>query len=256
MALPNNGYAEQWLLYRRTNWMDKKPNQFFSKFFLYAKRLVKATFLAIGLYFSVILIGLIPANNDFQPDPDGIKIYLVSNPFHSDIILPKTSSVIDWSKKFDSEIFGGAFFDESHIAFGWGDRGFFLETETWDDMKFSTAANALLLPSTSCIHVAFTNPAYYLEPGSVSISNQQYQALVKHIEQTFQKNDQGEYVHISGYAYSNNDAFFNANGNYHLLNTCNSWVGRALKSAGVRVPWLSPMPGSPMLYLDDDEIEK
>jgi len=41
-----------------------------------------------------------------------------------------------------------------------------------------------------------------------------------------------------------------------VFNTCNSWVGRGLKTAGARTPWLSPLPKTPMLYIENEEIEK
>ena len=218
----------------------------------WTKRVAKILLGTLAIYVTVLLIGLVPVNNDFQPDPNGIRVYLVSNAVHADMIVPKSSSVVDWTQKFDSEPFGLAFHDESHVAFGWGDRGFFLETETWEDLNISTAANALLLPSKTCVHVAFTNPDYYTNAVSVSISENQYQALVDHIEQTMKKDHLGRFIQIPGYSYSYNDAFFDACGRYHLFNTCNSWIGRGLKSSGVRVPWLTPMPKSPMIYLSND----
>jgi hypothetical protein len=53
---------------------------------------------------------------------------------------------------------------------------------------------------------------------------------------------------IAGYAYGSTDAFFEADGSYHLLNTCNSWVGRGLRKAGIKVPWMSLLPHTPTLY--------
>ncbi|MEM7560840.1 MAG: DUF2459 domain-containing protein, partial [Planctomycetota bacterium] len=58
---------------------------------------------------------------------------------------------------------------------------------------------------------------------------------------------------IEGYAYTQTDAFFEAKGNYHSLNTCNSWVGRALRSAGIKAPWFSPMPSTPTLYFPSED---
>ena len=126
----------------------------------WAKRLFKLILLAIFAYVAILIVGLIPVNSDFQRSEEGITIYVISNAVHADLVLPKSTSTIDWSQKFLGSKFAEDNKDDSHIAFGWGDRGFFLETETWDDFKLSTAANALLLPSGSCMHVAFTDAAY------------------------------------------------------------------------------------------------
>lgn len=220
------------------------------------KRLFKLTLLLLLAYAAVLLVGLIPVNNDFIPAENGIKLHIVSNAVHADIIVPKTNDVVDWTESFHEFNFSGDISTESHVAFGWGDRGFFLETETWDDFKLSTAANALLLPSRSCLHVSFTRPEYFSNTTSVVVSKEQYEKLIEFINGTFKLNAQGNRIQIQGYAYSTTDAFFVAHGRYHLLNTCNSWVGRGLKIAGVRVPWLSPMPKSPMLYIGSDNIAR
>ena len=228
---------------------DAKPK---SRLFLWLKRVAKWTLYAVGLYALILLVGLIPVNNGFRPPDEGITLYIVSSAVHADIIVPISTDVVDWEQEFANVRFGGDVSDETHVAFGWGDRGFFLETPTWDDLKFSTAANALLLPSGSCVHVDFTRPEYYSDASSVTVSEEQYRELVRFFKETMKYDENGDYRQIHGYAYSFTDAFFEAKGQYHLLNTCNSWVGRGLKTAGVRVPWLSPLPKSPMLYVESD----
>lgn len=226
------------------------------KLFRWGKRVFRWAAILFLTYAAILLVGLIPVNNDFVPTENGIKLYIVSNAVHADVIVPVSSSIIDWNESFSSFDFAGDISTATHIAFGWGDRGFFLETETWDDLKISTAANALLLPSKSCMHVSFTRPEYYRHPTEVSVSEEQYKQLVGFINDSFEKDSAGNRMQIEGYAYSSTDAFFDAHGQYHLLNTCNSWVGRALKIAGVRVPWLSLMPKSPMIYINSQDIAR
>lgn len=222
------------------------------RIFRWGKQILKWTFYGALTYAAIVLIGLIPVNNSFIPSEDGIKIYVVSNEVHADIIVPIRTEVSDWSAEFSNCKFEGDVSNETHVAFGWGDKGFFLETETWEDFKLSVAANALLLPSESCMHVVFTRPEYFTDAASVTISESQYRNLEDYIKQSFKRNADERPIQISGHAYSTDDAFFEAKGRYHLLNTCNSWVGRGLKAAGVRVPWLSPMPKSPMLYFETE----
>lgn len=213
------------------------------------QRLLKWAFYAAFVFAIVLLVGLIPVNNDFEPAKNGITLYIVSNAVHADIIVPKTTRIVDWTAKFPPAMFSGDVAEETHVAFGWGDKGFFLETETWDDFRFSVAAKAIFVPSSSCVHVGFTRPQHYSDSVSVTISEEQYQSLVDFVDQTFQRDQAGQYIQIANRSYSDSDAFFEAKGRYHALNTCNSWVGRALRSAGVKVPWLSPLPDSPTLYL-------
>ena len=236
--------------------MDTKDTVF-KKIGRWSKRLGKLVLLGGVTLVAILAVGLIPTNNNFQPTEGGIQIFLVSNAVHADIILPMSTAEFDWSEKFSDTEFMGDVSDRSLVAFGWGDRGFFLETATWDDFKISTALNALLLPSESCAHVSFTTPGAYKDPVSVTISPEQYARLVEFIGTTFERDSQGNYIQIPGEAYSTNDAFFKAEGRYHFFNTCNSWIGRCLRSAGVRTPWFSPLPKTPMLYIPaEDPLEQ
>ena len=221
-----------------------------------AKRLAKWMIFIFLAYIAVNLIGLIPVNNDFVPTEDGVQLFVASNAVHADIIVPKSNEVFDWTEAFADANFLGDISQESHVAIGWGDRGFFLETPTWDDLKLSTATNALLLPSDTCVHVSFTRPEFYPNATPVTVSMEQYEQLVEFINETFKMNASGNRSQIEGYAYSRTDAFFDAHGRYHIFNTCNSWAGRALKRAGVRTPWSSPLPKTPMLYIETEAITK
>lgn len=211
-----------------------------------------AAYLALA-FAALLLVGHIPVNNNFKPASEGIKLHIVSSAVHADILVPKTTSVVDWVSKFPPALFSGDVTAATHVAFGWGDRGFFLETETWDDLTPSVAATALLMPSSSCAHITFTRPEYFPNAVSVTVSEDQYRQLVEFFEQTLQTDQVGDYIPIPNRAYSSQDAFFESNGKYHALNTCNSWVGRGLRAAGVRVPWLSPLPSSPTIYLSGEK---
>ena len=213
-------------------------------------RTAKWMCLIFAAYVSVLIVGLIPVNNGFTPPSDGITIYLISNAVHADIIVPRRNEIIDWGAEFLQAKFQHDNSDQTHVAFGWGDRGFFLETPTWSDLSILTASNALLLPSDSCVHVGFTRAENYgADVAAVKIDPAQYGRLVKFIKASFRLDSRGNYCQIDEACYSTCDAFFEANGRYHLFNTCNSWVGRGLRTAEVRVPLMTPMPKSPMLYL-------
>jgi hypothetical protein len=54
---------------------------------------------------------------------------------------------------------------------------------------------------------------------------------------------------ISGAHYGHNDAFFQANGHYSLLQTCNTWTGAGLRAAGVKVSRWTPLPNLVTWYL-------
>ena len=217
-------------------------------------RTVVVFFAMIVLYFVIALIGLIPVNNDFEPTPDGVQIFVTSSAVHADMVVPIKTDTIDWRKKLPARYFAGDTSKATHVAFGWGDKGFYIGTPTWEDLRFSTAANALILPSASCMHVSLWSAQWIPEDArSVKISAAQYEKLVAYIDNSFRRNEDDTYMHIADVAYNDDDAFFEAKGNYHCFNTCNCWVGAAMRSAGIRTGWFTPLPKSMFLYLPRDD---
>lgn len=204
--------------------------------------------LVVG-YLVLVLIGLIPVNNDFQTcrEPDGVTIYVVSNPVHADLILPMVTEEQDWRTEFPASDFASGRNDWSHISIGWGDRGFYLETPEWKDLKLSTTANALLWPSRTVMHVQGATKPTGAGARAVCISPRAYRELVEFISASFAA-ERGSRPTL-GHAYNRWDAFYEARGRYHVFNTCNCWVGRALKTSGVRVPWFAPLPKTVLWYL-------
>lgn len=216
------------------------------------RRFVRAILFAIALYLLIVLVGLIPVNNDFEPTPGGVEILLVSNPVHADLVLPINTNTINWREYFAADCFSGDTSAATHVAIGWGDKGFFVETPTWADLRVSIAAKALFWPSDTCMHVSLTK-AEFLRDGSrsVTISASQYEQLVEYIKASFQQEADGSIIPIRNAAYGSNDAFFQAHGTYHCINTCNCWTGRAMQSAGIRSGWLTPLPKTVFLYLPE-----
>ena len=212
-------------------------------------RILRTSLAATALIMCVFLAGLIPVNNQFTQPDQGVELLVVSNAVHADLIMPRANEVVDWSRELAGVTFQGNTDTASHVAMGWGDKGFFLETPTWNDLKLSTTANALIWPSDTCVHVSFTKAEYFRDSASVIISQEQYARLVQFVKGTLIQDANGKPIQIAGQSYGATDAFLQSTGTYHILNTCNSWVGRGLKTAGVRTPWFSPLPKTPMMYM-------
>ncbi len=200
-------------------------------------------------YLVCVLIGLIPINNDFEPTPDGIEIFIISTAVHADLVLPLDAGELDWRAVFPAEHFAGDISYATHVAIGWGDRGFFLETPTWSDLRASTVVRALFWPSSSCLHVGMVDARWLGNARSVRISESQYADLVRFIRASFVRDAGGDKIPIPGAAYGGHDAFFESHGNYHMFNTCNCWVARGMCRAGIRAPWFAPLPKTVWLYL-------
>lgn len=205
---------------------------------------------ATAAYFLVVLLGLIPVNNDFQPTPDGIEVRLISTDVHADFVLPIATDVIDWREVFPPGAVSGDVSRATHVAIGWGDKGFYIGTPRWEDLRLSTACHALFWPSSTCLHVTYTEADLLPDGGrSVRLSREQYARLAEFIRSSIAPGPDGKPQPIRGAAYGFQDAFFEARGSYHVFNTCNCWVGRGMRSAGLRTGWFTPLPRTVLWWL-------
>jgi uncharacterized protein (TIGR02117 family) len=188
-----------------------------------------------------------------EPPGEGVEIRVVSTAVHADVIVPLVTVDFNWLEHFPHELFQGDVRFATHVAVGWGDRGFYLETPTWAELKLSTALRALLWPTASCFHVTMTRADQWLGKGRlIRISPARYRELVEYILSGLIRDAQGRVTVVPGIAHGDSDIFLEARGRYHCLNTCNSWVGRAMRRAGIRVPWFTPLPKSMFLWLPKD----
>jgi uncharacterized protein (TIGR02117 family) len=206
-----------------------------------------------ALYGLIVLVGLVPVNRGFESEEEGIELRIISTSVHADLIMPLVSEEIDWREHFPIELTAGDTSYATHVAIGWGDRGFYLNTPTWDDLTLGTALQALFWPSESCVHVTMTRGEYWRDEGQmVRISRHQYRELADFILRQLKRNEQGDVIVVPDITYGEDDFFLEAHGRYHALNTCNSWVGRAMRQAGIRVPWLTPLPRTMFLWLPEE----
>jgi len=177
-----------------------------------------------------------------------IDIYLISNGVHTDIALPISNELKDWNNFINPNCTKNTCEDVNYLSFGWGDKGFYLETPNWSDLTFKTAFCALFNLSTSAMHVN-----YYKQLNEskncvkLSIRKEEYIKLINYIEQSFKLNS-SKPILIDNAHYSSHDAFFEANSTYNLFKTCNTWVNKGLKTANLKACLWTPFE-SPILNL-------
>ena len=192
--------------------------------------------LALLMYGIVItLLSFIPVNSfDSRTLIPGkkIEIYLLTNGVHTDVVVPVKNEVFDWSKQVKFTDTKAKDSTAQFMAIGWGDRGFYLETPTWSDLKVNTALNAATGLSSSALHITFYKSLKEgIDCKKITIDSIEYKKLIVFINDSFQLNN-GNVTKIDTKAvYGNNDAFYEAKGSYSLFYTCNTWANQALKAA-------------------------
>ena len=198
--------------------------------------------LIITYLLAAVVFTIIPANSDAKEPEEGISIYLISNGFHMDLVLPVENEVYNWKSFIDFSQFKEKV-NPSHLAFGWGDKGFFYDTPTIEDLSFSTTVNALFLPSASVMHVIMLGgkPSLNDSNKEVKLTKEQYQELVNHILSGFELDDDGKVQQHDGDGYGHIvDNFYVGKGSYSLFTTCNDWINIGLKKAGIKTAMWAP----------------
>ncbi|MDF2190678.1 TIGR02117 family protein [Paraflavitalea sp. CAU 1676] len=201
------------------------------------------TFIGLILFYLLCAWGLsrIPVSGEVAAAPE-IEIFLKTNGVHTDVVMPVRTAQKDWSLSFPFQNTRRADTSYRYIAIGWGDKGFYLETPTWADLKPSTAFNAAFGLGSAAIHATYYHQL--IENNQcvkLSIGRDQYEQLIQYIDKSLQKDDSGSLMTIGANArYGDHDAFYEANGRYSLFHTCNTWTNNALKASRQTACWWTP----------------
>ena len=171
-----------------------------------------------------------------------IDIYLKTNGVHTDVVMPVKTEQKDWSRSFLFHHTRSTDSTYRYIAVGWGDKGFYLETPSWSDLKASTAFNAAFGLGSSAIHATYYQQLVENEKCvKLRIGKDQYRQLIQYIDKALQKDASGNLMVIGENArYGDHDAFYEATGSYSLFHTCNTWTNNALKASGQKACWWTP----------------
>lgn len=196
--------------------------------FLFVLVLAVAGYLVIA-----VLLSLVPTHPPSLDCEKNREIFITTNGVHLDVILPVDflNDELARQLKLSPEI--------RYVAFGWGDKQFYLETPQWSDLTVPVALKAVFLKSESAMHVTrYTNSNRSWIP--FKICQVQLKELNRYIIGSFEKNSKGNFIQLHVGGYGNNDAFYEATGSFSLFITCNVWVNKALKEIDVKTSLWSP----------------
>jgi uncharacterized protein (TIGR02117 family) len=218
------------------------------------RRIALAIAAFLLLYTAFLLLGFVPVNGKYKIPPEGdrVRLFIRSNDIHTDLVLPvvHAETGADWRGLFPLSDFAADVSSAKYIAVGWGNRGFFVETPRWSDLKLRTLLGAIF-PSESVLHAEYV---YDIAPGDdvreIWVTRQQYQELADYVCRTVGKtNAVGAALTATEVTYGSTDRFYTATGHYHLFNTCNQWTGRGLKRAGLPIGVWTPIKAQVLCWL-------
>ena len=199
-----------------------------------------------------VMLGLLPANPFWRQAEQGVTIFVRTNGVHTWIMMPKLSPIIDWRPYAPpGHLADPRYGRASHIAIGYGNREFYLNTPTWADLSLRTAFAAFFGGGPTLLHVDHDH-----EPGAnewqrpIVLRTEEYRRLADFIRVRFRRDGAGRTIPVLGRGYGPSDMFYEAEGGYSFVLTCNEWTGRALRAAGVRTGLWTPLEQSIMWRLD------
>lgn len=171
-------------------------------------------------------------------------VYVVSHGWHTGFVIPapEIQGVIPELEQ--------RFGNTPYIEFGWGDKGFYQAKETTSGLTL----RAIFWPTESVVHSVavpqkveeyFSNS----EVAKLCLSDGELSALIGFISRSFFRDKSGNLLELQKGIYGDSQ-FYSGVSDFYLVNTCNRWTAKGLKSIGMDIsPTLKLTAGSVMNYL-------
>ncbi len=209
--------------------------------------------LAIPLSYvlAALVLGVIPANRGWQEPPQGITIFVRSNGAHTWVMMPTSNAIMDWRPYAPAAHLRDRRYAGDYLAFGYGNRDFYLNTPTWWDLRPRTALAAAFGGGPALVHAEYEHDPRRDEwHRPLTISSEEYRRLAAFIRASFKTGADGRSRPVLGRGYGRADIFYEAGGRYDMFRTCNEWTGEALRAAGIRTGIWTPLERSIMWRLE------
>jgi len=165
-----------------------------------------------------------------ESGPPVHTVSVVSNGWHTAIVVPRPAlAATDLLPETED------FPDVAFLEFGWGDRVYYPAK----DPTLGMALGAALTPTPAVLHMAGRDRAPVPGDGSpevvlVALTQDGFEHMVRAIAGEFKRPAGGRAEAISAGLYRNSK-FYDAEGSFHLFNTCNTWTARMLRAGGVKL---------------------
>lgn len=184
-----------------------------------------------------------------EPIPDAgtvrsNKVYVASHGWHAGLVVPadQINRVVPELKM--------RFGNVAYYEIGWGDKGFYQAGEITTGLTLQ----AMFWSEGAIIHVVAVpySPAEYFSHSEVidtCLTDQETESLRSYVARSFARDPAGRVIQLANGIYGDSQ-FYDGEGRYYLLNTCNKWTAKGLKSAGLDIsPLFTLTSGSVMNYL-------
>lgn len=172
------------------------------------------------------------------------EVYVVNHGWHTGFVVA--------TKEIQMKIpkIKNRFGSSHYIEFGWGDKGFYQAKEKTSGL----ALKAIFWPTESVVHaVPVPQNPYKFFPNSeverLCLTDSELSSLTGFIVNSFNKDTSGAVLELGKGIYGDSQ-FYKGVGDYYLMNTCNSWTAKGLRSVGMNISTTFKLTaGSVMRYV-------
>ncbi|WP_151718265.1 DUF2459 domain-containing protein [Gemmobacter serpentinus] len=188
-----------------------------------------APFVIALLWFLAGFAGaLLPGTVTPRPGPEAVEIRLIGTAIHYDIALPLTPET---RARFGFAASDGVLVqapDAEWLLVGWGARGFYATAGSFADVPWPEVARAVIGDSSVIRLEAWRDFPLDALPDArrIHLSEAGFTALLDRIGDELGPRPALDSARDSY-------AFYRARSRFSALHTCNTWVGAALRDAGV-----------------------
>jgi uncharacterized protein (TIGR02117 family) len=180
----------------------------------------------------------------YPPGPDAPTepVWVIDHGWHTGLVMGRSAIPAGLLPEQDDFPLARA------LEVGWGDADFYRASEPgiWAALRAAVASRA------SVIHMVGlpTRPEeIFAGSGIVQIrlSRPGFEALVRFVDDGFDREGRPRAAMLGRGLYGTS-AFYPARGDYHLLHTCNTWIARALRAAGVPITPVYAMTAGNLMW--------
>jgi uncharacterized protein (TIGR02117 family) len=206
--------------------------------------LIAAAPFAALIVYAGLGFGLGAVATDDPPPSGPVPLAIIANPYHSELVMPASL----WKDFLPLPP------DARVVGIGWGDLAFYAATPTVEDIKVGPMLDALSGQGPATLHVTWWPEEISGEDvHPLPVTTEQAAVLIGYIRAGFAD---APPVAIPDLAYGSNDAFFPATGHWTPYLTCNEWLARGLRLAGIRTGLWAPFAAGITHHLKNDDATR
>jgi uncharacterized protein (TIGR02117 family) len=164
-----------------------------------------------------------------ESTPGVKRIYVIKYEWHTGVIFERNQAV-NYFPALQND-----FHDFKYIEIGWGDKDFYMAEEE----TFWLAFKAGMLPTKSALHITAIDedPEKHYSAYEIirlDLSHEDFKHMIQYFNKSFALDANYNNIKLKN-GLKKNSQFYLSVEKYYILKTCNAWIARGLKKAGVPI---------------------